>query len=62
MLENYPDVLTVHELAEIPRAHHCTVYELLRSGEIPHLRIGSAYRISKRTIPQYLYGEIPQSE
>ena len=53
-LEDYPDVVTVSELAEILRIHQSTAYELLQSGALVHRRIGSAYRISKYAIKDFL--------
>ena len=53
-LDDYPDVLTAHDLSEILRIHTCTVYEMLRNGQLPYLRIGSAYRISKKALIEHL--------
>ena len=53
-IEDYPDVLNVSELAQILRVHISTAYGLLHSGAIPYRRIGSAYRISKRALLQFL--------
>ncbi len=54
MLENYPDVLTVHELSEILRIDKSTVYRMLQEGTIPCRRIGTAYRINKNAVLKYL--------
>ncbi len=57
MYEQYPDVLTVAELAKLLRIDRSTAYNLLHKGEIPYRRIGTAYRISKQAIIRYIEGE-----
>ena len=54
MLEQYPDVLTVVDLAEVLRINKSTAYRLLQNGTIPCRRIGTAYRISKLTVIEFL--------
>ena len=61
MLENYPDVLTVYDVAEILRIHYSTVYDMLRDGQLPYIRVRTAYRISKKSILKLLPEENPQS-
>jgi len=54
MLENYPDVLTVHELSEILRIDKSTAYRMLQKEIIPSRRIFNAYRINKNAVLKYL--------
>ena len=54
MLSEYPDVLTVQDLQKILRIGKSSAYGLVRSGKIPSVRIGSAYRISKNAIEDIL--------
>ena len=54
MLENYMDVLTVEELCDVLKIGKRLAYKLLRNGEIPSLKIGRIYRISKAAVIEYL--------
>ena len=54
MLEQYPDVLTVLDLSKILRINKSTAYEMLQKNLIPHRRIGTAYRIAKTAVIDYL--------
>lgn len=53
-LEQYPDVLTVSDMATILRINKSTAYHLLKNGIIPHRRIGTAYRISKNALISFI--------
>ena len=49
MLEKYKDVISVDELCEILHIGRNTTYKMLRSQEIPNIRIGSKkYIIPKK--------------
>lgn len=54
MLNKYNDVLTVEELCEVLRIGKNTAYKLLKSGKIKSIKIGSTYKIPKRSIIRYL--------
>ena len=54
MLDQYPDVLTVDDLAEILRINKATAYRLLKEKSIPCRRIGTAYRISKAAVLAFI--------
>ncbi len=43
--ENWPDLLTVAEVAEILRVSRMTVYRLAQDGNIRSLRVGRSFRI-----------------
>jgi excisionase family DNA binding protein len=43
-----PDNLTVEEIAKYLRVSRQTVYTMIRSGKIPHFKIGNKVRV-KRT-------------
>ena len=52
-----PELLTVSEVADMPRVSRKTIYRLVNIGEIPSLRIGHSIRIrrvgaEKRVISQ----------
>lgn len=50
MFEEYPDILTVNEVRQILFIGKDKAYRMLQSGEIPAVKIGRDWRISKRVI------------
>jgi len=54
MLERYKDVLTVGDLCEVLRIGRNNVYELLKKGEISHMKIRRKYIIPKIAVITYL--------
>jgi len=55
--EDLPDVLTAQEAAEVLRVGRNTVYDCLRSGAIPSLRLGRPLLIPKSALRRLLEGE-----
>ncbi len=49
-----PRFLTASEAAERMRVSKMTVYRLIRSGKIPAVQIGKAYRVRETDLEQYL--------
>jgi len=54
MLDQYPDVLTVREVCNVLRVSKTTAYRLLKTGQLSSRRIGSALRISKESLIDFL--------
>lgn len=54
MLNNYPDVLTVKQLAEILNIGHNAAYQLIKRREIGAKYIGRVIRIPKASVIMYL--------
>lgn len=55
LFDNYDDMVTVGELAEMLRIGRNTAYELVRAGIIPSLKIGRRQiRISKPAVIEYI--------
>ena len=48
------NVLTVKELADEFKIAQSTVYALVASGSIPHIRFGAAIRFRRETIEAWL--------
>ena len=46
--------LTVAEVADIMRVSSMTVYRLIKSGELPAVRIGKSYRLAEDEVDRYL--------
>ena len=49
-----PRFLTAAEAAERMRVSKMTVYRLIRSGKLPAVRIGKAYRVKEDDLERYL--------
>jgi len=47
-------LLTVAEVAGVMRVSTMTVYRLIKSGELPALRVGKNYRIRESEVDRYL--------
>jgi excisionase family DNA binding protein len=54
MLKAYPDVLDIHQIAEVLCVSTKTCYRLLREGIIDSLKIGRCYRVPKTYLLNYL--------
>ncbi len=52
--KDYPDVLTVQQTAELLAVCKNTVYKLIRDNELPCRRIGSAIRIRKNDVMEFM--------
>lgn len=59
-LKDYPDVLTVDDLADFLKIGKNATYKLLQNNEILHHRIGRNYRIPKSSVEKFLnISELP---
>ncbi len=47
-------LLTVGEVAGLMRVSNMTVYRLIKSGQLPAIRVGKNYRIRRGDIERYL--------
>ena len=47
-------LLTVNEVANILRVSNMTVYRLVKSGQIPAIRVGKNYCIKENDVNDYL--------
>ena len=52
--KDYPDVLTVQQTAELLSVCKNTIYKLIRDQELPCRRIGSAIRIRKNDVSEFM--------
>ena len=57
MFTNYPDCVSVKELAEMLGIKRTKSYELLKNGTIKSIKIGKDYKISRYNVIAYLVGE-----
>ena len=54
LINKYPPVLCVKQVAEILSISHNTAYALVRSGQIYSVRVGRSYRIPLDSVIKYL--------
>lgn len=54
MLQDYPDVLTVYQVADILQVEHHTVRKLIHAGDIQAVKLGCHYRIPKLGLIEYI--------
>jgi excisionase family DNA binding protein len=47
-------LLTVAEVAHLMRVSNMTVYRLIKSGQLPAIRVGKNYRIRQSDVDRYL--------
>ncbi len=47
-------LLTVAEVASVMRVSNMTVYRLIKTGELPAVRVGHSYRIREGELERYL--------
>ena len=60
MFENYPDILTINDVAEILHVHRNTVKKNLQ--HFSYRKIGRVYRVSKKSVEDYMTGRYDNSE
>jgi excisionase family DNA binding protein len=48
------ELLTVAEVADMLRVSTMTVYRLIRTGELPAVRVGRNYRVRRGDLAAYL--------
>ena len=54
VFSQYGDIVTVGELAKMLKIGRNTAYELVRSGQIPSVKIGRQIRVPKQAVVAYL--------
>lgn len=54
MLNQYEDILTIFELAEILKIGNTQAYRLVRTGKIKAFKSGKDWKIPKQTVIQYI--------
>jgi excisionase family DNA binding protein len=56
-INDYPDFLTVEQAREILGLGKNTIYEALKRGDIPSVRIGRLIRVSKKALEETMNGK-----
>lgn len=55
--EEYPEILTVKEVAKYLKMKPVTIYKLSKEGKIPAFRVASYWRFKKDLIDKWLIEE-----
>lgn len=55
--KEYGDIMTVENLMDYMNIGRTTAYKLVQSGKIKTIRIGRIYRISKKSVEEYVRKE-----
>ena len=53
-MEEYNEILTASEVAEILYIGKNAIYDLLNSGELPAFRIGRSWKIPRSGLEEYI--------
>ena len=61
-MDDSTPLLTVAEAAELLRVHSNHVYELIRRGELPHVRLGRVIRLPRHRLEQWIEEQCGASE
>lgn len=56
------ELLTVAEVADMLRVSDMTVYRLIRSGELPAVRVGRNYRVGRSDLEAYLEQQVVEPD
>lgn len=56
------ELLTVAEVAGMLRVSTMTVYRLIRTGELPAVRVGRNYRVRRSDLDTYLRDQVVAPE
>ncbi|MFW6211014.1 MAG: helix-turn-helix domain-containing protein [bacterium] len=57
MAEDYPEIMTVKEVAAYLKMKPVTIYKLSKEGKIPAFRVASFWRFKKDLIDKWLINE-----
>ena len=58
MFEQYDDILTVEEVAEILKIGMTQAYKIVRSGSLKGYKEGKDWKIPKQALKQYVLSQI----
>lgn len=60
MFQNYPDVITTEQVAEMIGVCKSTIYNLLKTQRLRHVRVGRKYVIPKQAVIDFVIGSSEQ--
>lgn len=56
MFQNYPDIVSVEDIADMLNLGKSSVYSLLQSDQIRHVRVGKKYIVPKQAVIDFVSG------
>ncbi len=56
MDRSFPEILTVHEVAEFLRVPLSTIYMLAQHGKIPAQKVGRHWRFNRQALAKWIAG------
>lgn len=54
LLQPYPDMLTVQEVASVLRVHPRSIQRWARDGHVDAIRVGRSYRIARNDVVRWM--------
>ncbi len=54
MLDQYPEVLSVYDVAEVLGTGKNRIYELVNSGKLKAFRLGNVWKIPKKSLENFI--------
>ena len=54
VFKDYPDVLDVKQVGQLLGICEKTVYKLIKTGELPTMKVGRQHRITKVNVMKYM--------
>lgn len=54
MLDQYPEVLSVYDVAEVLGTGKNRIYELVNSGKLKAFRLGNVWKIPKKSLMVFI--------
>lgn len=54
LLQAYPDMLTVHEVATVLRVNPRSIQRWARDGQVAAVRVGRSYRIARNDVARWM--------
>ncbi len=54
MLEQYPEILSVYDVAEVLGTGKNRIYELVGNGKLKAFRLGNIWKIPKKSLEIYI--------
>lgn len=54
LFQVYPDLLSIKDITQALQIDRHSVYKLIKTGSIKAFKIGRAYRVTKRSLIQYV--------
>lgn len=60
--KEYPEIMNVEEVADFFRVSNQTIYNMLRAGKLPAVKVGREWRFSREKIQELVLGREPRGK